>query len=65
METMCNSASFGDEQKKERKSAPQKTPHTSMSQILKQHAVTLDADKRNQDIRQANAFQQEKDTVIW
>lgn len=64
METMCNSASFENEQKKERKSAPQKIPHTSMSQILKQHAVTLDADKRNQDIRQANAFQQEKDTVI-
>lgn len=64
METMCNSASFGNEQKKERKSAPQKIPHTSMSQILKQHAVTLGADKRNQDIRQANAFQQEKDTVI-
>lgn len=64
MEAMCNSESSGDEQKKEQKSAPQKTPHTSMSQILKQHAVTLDADKRNQDIWQANAFQQEKDTVI-
>lgn len=64
METMCNSASFGNEQKKERKSAPQKIPHTSMSQILKQHAATLNADKKNQDIRQANAFQQEKDTVI-
>lgn len=64
METMCNSASFGNEQKKERKSALQKIPHTSMSQILKQHAATLNANKRNQDIRQANAFQQEKDTVI-
>lgn len=64
MEAMCNSESSGDEQKKEQKSAPQKTLHTSMSQILKQYAATLDADKRNQDIRQVNAFQQEKDTII-
>lgn len=64
MEVMCNSESSGDEQKKEQKSAPQKTPHTSMSQILGRYTVTLDADKRKQDIWQANAFQQEKDTVI-
>lgn len=44
--------------------SPQRTPCTSMSQILGQHADQLNADKRVHDIQQANAFQQEKDTVI-
>lgn len=53
-----------DELRKEQEASPQKTSQTSMSKILEQHAATLNADKRSQDIRQANAFQQEKDTVI-
>lgn len=43
---------------------PVPTDSTSMAQTLSRHTEKLDSEKKKQDIRQANAFLQEKDTII-
>ena len=43
---------------------PVPTDSTSMAQTLSRHTGKLNSEKKKQDIRQANAFLQEKDTII-
>lgn len=43
---------------------PVPTESSSMAQILSQHTKQLNAEKKEEDIRQAKNFQMEKDTII-